>query len=93
MSQGSGDDEKRQDENPLTGPPYGGRDQRPEGADLPGERPDVESATQGVRRGAQRTPMSSRAAEEPMDSDAVEPYVKGEQEPGPPDPLKRQDES
>jgi hypothetical protein len=89
----SEDQEKPQDENPLVGPPYGGQDRRPEGADLPGERPGGESATQGVRRGAERTPMSSRAAEQPMDSDAVEPYVKGEQEPPPPDPLKRQHES
>jgi hypothetical protein len=40
------------------------------------DRPDVEA------------PAASRAAKEPMDPDAVEPYSGTEPEPGPPDPLK-----
>ena len=87
------EDAKSQEENPQVGQPYGGVNRRPEGGDLPGEVPEESAVTADRGEGEGRTPMSSRAADEPMDSDAAEPYSMTEPEPTPPNPLTRQDES
>ena len=65
-------------QNPELGRPYGGRDERPEGADVAGETSGGD--TQG--------PPTARAAEEPMDPEAVPPYTGGESDPGPANPLQ-----
>lgn len=57
------------DGNPVTGQPYGGRDERPEGAGLPGERPEKDS--QDAPDDGREVETSSRAAQEgAMPSDA-----------------------
>jgi hypothetical protein len=80
------EDQERQREDPV-GKPYEGRAQPPEDAGLPGERGGPETVSADDRPDLDQ-PMASRAAGEPMDPDAVEPYSGSEPEPGPTDPLK-----
>jgi hypothetical protein len=81
------EDQEQQREDPV-GKPYEGRAKPPpEGARLPGERGGAETVGASDRPDLDQ-PMASRAAEDAMDPDAVEPYSGSEPEPGPPDPLR-----
>ena len=60
------------DDNPVTGQPYGGRDQKQDGSGLPGERPESESVS-APRRDAGDDTASRAAQDGPMPSSGSAP--------------------
>jgi hypothetical protein len=57
------------EQNPATGQPYGGRDEKPEGDGIPGERPESESVGPPTDSSRNDESASRAATDGPMTSD------------------------